>query len=898
MKRMIAFLASAAMMITALSVMIVPTSGVSAAPSTGDINLLTCGTYGPITDKSTVENQNGALSVEVTAGLDAQNNGHGLGIEPMLSNLDVRKDGGRGFLHIVMESDVPFRVMLLDNTGSSSKWISLGGEFFNVFVPEGFEGSLTMGEALYDGKGFMHAGKYDVYLYYGGIYEWKYAQEGDYNWNPQNAGITAVYFETYNPGKFTVSEMTLTSKDGSYDAGDSGWDDTTPTTGNGGTNVTAPTTDSYGDYNLLMNYAPNAGGIYSTVTETSDGLRVDVSQGVDSSNNGYGLALEPRLNGLVVDKDEPDSQGFIHLVMESDVPFRVTALDRDPYGYSNDKWIPFGGEFFNVFVPEGFEFEDPDVPTISEALYDGWEFMQPGRYDVYLYYGGVYTWKYWNGEYSWNPWDANLTGIYFEALYPGSFTIQEMTLTHSESSCAHGGGSYEPGTHTTAPVYIPITTPYGDTLPTTNVRPTAATNQYATTARYGHFCYTVSGNEATVTGYDGDDLSVTVPDKLGGKPVTAIGDYAFADNVRLQGIALPSTLKAIEYGAFENCISLESIDIPDSVTTIGYGAFENCWVLFEVDLPSSLREIGEWAFYNCMIGFLEIPDGVTHLPSYAFDGTLMAAIPGSVTSVDPNAFGYDGRYLQHLLFTGTKAQFKEIDQDLPLDYVTCHYGVTADVLTKTNEDAHCVDYGFAEWQCSVCASTHADMAYAGYSFIHPQGHVMAEDGRCQYCGTKDRVCLTSPHPYDTDILHRYKVVHPDAESVSVTFSDETLLEEDYDWLFVYDANGKLIDTYTGAELAGKTLTVSGDTVEMILQADTTDSEYGFEVTAVDAGGSDTLGDLNGDEELDMRDAFALYSATSGSSELTAAQEKVADMNGDGEVDMRDAFMLYVLVSGG
>ena len=59
-----------------------------------------------------------------------------------------------------------------------------------------------------------------------------------------------------------------------------------------------------------------------------------------------------------------------------------------------------------------------------------------------------------------------------------------------------------------------------------------------------------------------------------------------------------------------------------------------------------------------------------------------------------------------------------------------------------------------------------------------------------------------------------------------------------------------------------------------------------------------IGDLNGDGGLDMRDAFALYAAVSGGSELTDAQKAAADMNGDGEYDMRDAFALYLITSGG
>ncbi len=643
---------------------------------------------------------------------------------------------------------------------------------------------------------------------------------------------------------------------------------------------------------------------YATVTDTDEGIRVDVLEGVDSQNNGYGLAVEPQLEGLVVDANESNSLGFIHLVMESDVPFRVTSLDRDPSGSTRDKWIIFGNEFFNVFVPEDFEFSDPDWPTIYEALYDGFEFMRPGKYDVYLYYGGVYTWKYNNWEYDWDPYNANLTAMYFETLFPGTFTIQEMTLTSAEGACSHGG-VYEPGTYTTAPVYIPITLPYGDAA-TTNppVNTTAADAVTTTTAvgRYGNLHYTISGGEATVTAYDGDDLHLTIPDKLGGAPVTAIGYSAFANNVRLQGIALPSTLKTIEDYAFNSCVSLESIDIPDGVTSIDYEAFSDCFSLYEVTLPSSLREIGDWAFDNCPIGFLEIPDGVTSIPNYAFSAVSTIVIPGSVTYVDDRAFGYDAYLLNHIIFTGTKAQFKEIDQNLPIDTVAYHYGAAADSVTKVAEHKHCVDYGYSEWHCSVCDTTYHEFskwdveAYGG--LMAPVGHVIGADGLCEYCGTKDTMCLTSPHPYATDILHRYKVRYPDAASVSVTFSEETLLEDGYDWLFVYDASGALVEKYTGDELAGQTITVQGDTFEMILQADTTDSEFGFAATAIEADGLVERGNINGDDKIDMRDAFALYIAASGGGNLTDAQKKAADMNSDNKIDMRDAFALYIIAAGG
>ena len=55
---------------------------------------------------------------------------------------------------------------------------------------------------------------------------------------------------------------------------------------------------------------------------------------------------------------------------------------------------------------------------------------------------------------------------------------------------------------------------------------------------------------ARITGYDGEDAELTVPDELDGHPVREIGDDAFS-----------------------SCVSLTTITLPESLTTIGDGAF-------------------------------------------------------------------------------------------------------------------------------------------------------------------------------------------------------------------------------------------------------------------------------------------------------------------------------------
>ena len=81
--------------------------------------------------------------------------------------------------------------------------------------------------------------------------------------------------------------------------------------------------------------------------------------------------------------------------------------------------------------------------------------------------------------------------------------------------------------------------------------------------------------------------------------VTAIGDVAFQE-VPIESIEIPNSIKQIGKNAFENCYYLKSIEIPNSVTTIGDYAFNSCLSLSEITLPNSLTSIGHGTFEFCI----------------------------------------------------------------------------------------------------------------------------------------------------------------------------------------------------------------------------------------------------------------------------------------------------------
>ena len=129
---------------------------------------------------------------------------------------------------------------------------------------------------------------------------------------------------------------------------------------------------------------------------------------------------------------------------------------------------------------------------------------------------------------------------------------------------------------------------------------------------------------------------VTVPEGI-----TEIPADAFNGANNLTTVVLPSTLKTIKADAFDGCTSLTSINIPDSVTTIGYDAFRGCAKLSSFHYPRSLTSVGERAFENTALTCIEVPEGVTSLPSKVFyyaNNLETVILPDTLVMVGSMAF--------------------------------------------------------------------------------------------------------------------------------------------------------------------------------------------------------------------------------------------------------------------
>lgn len=134
-----------------------------------------------------------------------------------------------------------------------------------------------------------------------------------------------------------------------------------------------------------------------------------------------------------------------------------------------------------------------------------------------------------------------------------------------------------------------------------------------------------------ITRYKGTRTEIDVPEKIGGRVVTAIGGKAFS----------PEALRLREEQARLRR-SITRVTLPEAIETIGDGAFGGCWALKQVNIPDKVAVIGERAFADCRSLYaVNLPEGITAVGSETFSycTTLQnVTIPGTVTTVGKCAF--------------------------------------------------------------------------------------------------------------------------------------------------------------------------------------------------------------------------------------------------------------------
>lgn len=153
---------------------------------------------------------------------------------------------------------------------------------------------------------------------------------------------------------------------------------------------------------------------------------------------------------------------------------------------------------------------------------------------------------------------------------------------------------------------------------------------------------TFDAETGSITGHNGMNTRLTIPESIDGVSVKAIGKRALWEDPLLGYVTLPEGLEYVGEDAFSITDTLKYVEFPSTLKTIDKKGFSS-YRGFRLDLPDSLEYIGEEAFsYFSVETDLIIPEGVKELGPGAFSAASRLQrvfLPSSLEKIGDNCFG-------------------------------------------------------------------------------------------------------------------------------------------------------------------------------------------------------------------------------------------------------------------
>ncbi|MFQ8886647.1 leucine-rich repeat protein [Anaerobutyricum hallii] len=376
--------------------------------------------------------------------------------------------------------------------------------------------------------------------------------------------------------------------------------------------------------------------------------------------------------------------------------------------------------------------------------------------------------------------------------------------------------------------------------------------------------------------------------------VTSMGEKAFYDCNALTDVKLGTGITQIPTSCFEHCDALPSVVLPYRVSKVGDNAFKNCVALTEITIPRATTSISTSAFsYPAKMTVYGISG--TYAETFANQQGMKfvnKAVKATNVVLDKTELTLNRGMKYSLTMTVTPATFtdevswkstnvnvaaiaedgtvtaKEAGQATIKVTVgdvsaTCKVNVVQPVtsiyLNKTSLEMTALDT--YQLQASVYPSEANNKEVSWESSdekvatVDENGLVQAKEKGTAVITAKakdgsevSRSCkvtvkntayvvtdiskLESTHNYENNCSDFWVYTKTGASALNITFNSKTALEEDFDYLYVFDKENKQVGKYTGTQLAGKTITVSGDTVKIQLVSDDAGNAWGFKVDLI------------------------------------------------------------------
>ena len=305
-------------------------------------------------------------------------------------------------------------------------------------------------------------------------------------------------------------------------------------------------------------------------------------------------------------------------------------------------------------------------------------------------------------------------------------------------------------------------------------------------------------------------------------PGTISGTYVIPDGtVTLQG------------GAFIYCENLEAVTIPEGVKALGSNAF-GYTNLTEVTLPASVTYAGSHLFSGCQelkkVTFLGSAPIIENDVFYE----VTAEIHYPVADISWNQ-DVQQNYGGSLTWVPDgDVQSLEVITDL-LCYTVGDTVNPADIqINAVYEGGVRVEVDPAKLTLGQCDLSTVGLKTLSVSYGGCSADIkVAVHNQCMGATSDPSLWPESDHDYGNDLDDIQTITLSGAEKLVLTFSTQTWMEYNCDFIYLYDGNDNLIASYTGDEASGITVTVPGDTVRVRLTTDVSVTGYGYSFTDIE-----------------------------------------------------------------
>ncbi|MBO5214866.1 MAG: InlB B-repeat-containing protein [Clostridia bacterium] len=188
-----------------------------------------------------------------------------------------------------------------------------------------------------------------------------------------------------------------------------------------------------------------------------------------------------------------------------------------------------------------------------------------------------------------------------------------------------------------------------------------------------HFDFVKGATTVTVTKYKGqtgEHIDVVIPSYIEELPVSKIGDGQSAysifgeENVKLNSLTLPLTLRTIECNALSNIELTQTLIIPATTIEIKANAFANSFLAVEFAENSELKALTKNAFYSAKIkNVFVIPDSVDVIEGFSLSTSCMGVkLPNKPIRIASFAF-YDEDNGAHTVYFPDNIDFDLIEEN-------------------------------------------------------------------------------------------------------------------------------------------------------------------------------------------------------------------------------------------